>query len=162
MSMEEKEKYEEVEKIIANSDGKVDLIEILHQVQDLFGYIPKRVVTVIAKSLQMQVAEIYGVITFYSRFSLIPKGKYSISVCMGTACYVKGANDILDDFSKELEIGVGETTDDQLFSIIETRCIGDCALAPIVSINDEIYPYFKKDDVQATIEKLREGEASAK
>lgn len=157
MIIDDKENYEEIKKFLSEVEGRVDLIEVLHKTQDLFGYIPKRVVTLIAKTLDMPVSEIFGVITFYSRFSLVPTGKYSINVCMGTACYVKGANDILDAFSRELEIGVGETTDDQLFSIIETRCVGDCALAPIVNINEDVYPYFKLEDVKTLIDDLRAG-----
>lgn len=151
------EKYQVIKEFLNGVESKSDLIEVLHKTQDLFGYIPKRVVTRIAKTLDMPVSEIYGVITFYSRFSLIPKGKYSVSVCMGTACYVKGANDILEAFSKELGIGVGETTEDQLFSIIETRCVGDCALAPVVNINEDVHPYFKIDDVKTVINELRAG-----
>lgn len=143
-------------------DGKSDLIEVLHKTQDLFGYIPKRIVTMIAKKMDITIAYIYGVITFYSRFSLIPKGKYSLSVCMGTACYVKGANDILDVFIEELGIGVGETTDDQLFSIIETRCVGQCALAPVVNVNEDVYPFFKVEDARTIISELREGEKDEK
>lgn len=158
MLTKDKEKYEGVEKFLDEVESKDDLIEVLHETQDLFGYIPKRAVTLIAKKLNIPGATIYGVITFYSRFSLIPKGKYSVSVCMGTACYVKGAEDILDAFSSELGIGVGETTDDQLFSIVDTRCVGQCALAPIVNINEDVYPFFKLDDVEDLINELREGE----
>lgn len=157
MITEDKVKYEAIKTFINEVESKFELIEVLHKTQDLFGYIPKRVVTRIAKTLDMPVAEIYGVITFYSRFSLIPKGKYSINVCMGTACYVKGANDIFEAFSRELGIGVGETTDDQLFSIVETRCVGDCALAPIVIINEDVYPFFELKDVENTINELRAG-----
>lgn len=157
MIAEEKAKYEEVKEFLNQSEGSTDLIEVLHKTQDTFGYIPKRVITKIAKTLDIPVSTIFGVITFYSRFSMIPKGKYSVSVCMGTACYVKGANDILDSFSRELGIGVGETTDDQLFSIIETRCVGQCALAPVVNINEDVYPFFKLEDVKNIISELRAG-----
>lgn len=157
MIVEDKEKYEIIKEFLKQVEGSTDLIEVLHKTQDLFGYIPKRVVTRIAKTLDMPVSAIYGVITFYSRFSLVPKGKYSVSVCMGTACYVKGANDILEAFSRELGIGVGETTDDQLFSIIETRCVGQCALAPVVNINEDVYPFFKLEDVKSLINDLRAG-----
>lgn len=158
MKAEDKEKYESIVEFLNGVDDKADLIEVLHKTQDLFGYIPKRVVTKISKEMGIPGAEIYGVITFYSRFSLIPKGKYSISVCMGTACYVKGANDILEAFSTELGIGVGETTDDQLFSIIETRCVGQCALAPVVNVNEDVYPFFKLEDVKNIINELKAGD----
>lgn len=154
---QDKEKYEYIKEFLNDVESRSDLIEVLHKTQDLFGYIPKRVVTRIAKSLDIPVSTIFGVITFYSRFSLVPKGKYSVSVCMGTACYVKGAKDILEAFSKELGIGVGETTDDQLFSIIETRCVGQCALAPVVNVNEDVYPFFKLDDVKTIINELRVG-----
>lgn len=159
MLAEEKKKHQVIEAFLDGVDSKSDLIEVLHKVQDLFGYIPKSVVTKIATTLDIPVATIYGVITFYSRFSLIPKGKYSVSVCMGTACYVKGANDILNLFIEELGIGVGETTDDQLFSIIETRCVGQCALAPVVNINEDLYEFFKVEDVKPLIDQLRAGES---
>lgn len=157
MLAEDKEKYDEIIEFLEGVESKSDLIEVLHKTQDLYGYIPKRVVTSIAKRLDIPVSTIYGVISFYSRFSLVPKGKYSVSVCMGTACYVKGANDILEAFSRELGIGVGETTEDQLFSIIETRCVGDCALAPVVNINEDVYPYFKIEDVKNLLNDLKVG-----
>lgn len=124
MIAEGKERDQAIKELLNDVESRNDLIEVLHKTQDSFGYIPKSAVTEIAKTLDIPVATIYGVISFYSRFSIVPKGKYSVSVCMGTACYVKGANNILEVFSKELGIGVGETTDDQLFSIIETRCVG--------------------------------------
>lgn len=133
-----------------------DLIEVLHYVQNEFGYIPRNVVTTISKTLDMPVSKIYGVITFYSRFSLIPKGKYSISVCMGTACYVKNAEEILNEFSKQLGIGVGETTDDLIFSLIETRCVGDCSVAPVVNINEKVYEHVKIDDVKDILADIKE------
>lgn len=157
MITEDRVKYDIVKEFLNQVEGKSDLIEVLHKTQDTFGYIPKRVITRIAKTLDIPVSTIYGVITFYSRFSLVPKGKYSISVCMGTACYVKGANDILDAFVRELGIGVGETTEDQLFSIIETRCVGQCAIAPVVNVNEDVYPYFKLEDVSTIINELRAG-----
>ena len=157
-----KENYEIVKELLSKVEGKNDLIEVLHKIQDLFGYIPKSMVTEVANTLDIPVATIYGVISFYSRFSIIPKGKYSVSVCMGTACYVKGASDILEIFSEELGIGVGETTDDQLFSIVETRCVGQCALAPVVNINEDVYPLFKLEDVKTLINRLRVGVVNEK
>ncbi|MGO1468751.1 MAG: NADH-quinone oxidoreductase subunit NuoE family protein [Tissierella sp.] len=162
MIIKEKENYESIKEFLDEAESSADLIEVLHKTQDLYGYIPKRSVTKIAKTLDIPVSIIYGVITFYSRFSLIPKGKYSVSVCMGTACYVKGANDVLEEFSRKLGIGVGETTEDQLFSIIETRCVGECALAPVVNINEDVYPFFKLEDVENIINKLKAGEKDDK
>ena len=132
-----------------------DLIEILHLVQNTYGYIPKDMITLISKTLDIPPSRIYGVITFYSRFSLVPTGKYSISVCMGTACYVKGAGDILDEVKKELGINSGETTEDGLFSIVETRCIGACGLAPVVTVNGEVHGRLKKGDMTKIIDELR-------
>lgn len=132
-----------------------DLIEILHLVQNTYGYIPEDMITLISKTLDIPPSRIYGVITFYSRFSLVPTGKYSISVCMGTACYVKGAGDILDEVKKELGIDSGETTEDGLFSIVETRCIGACGLAPVVTVNEEVHGRLKKGDMTKIIDELR-------
>ena len=132
-----------------------DLIEILHLVQNTYGYIPEDMIALISKTLDIPPSRIYGVITFYSRFSLVPTGKYSISVCMGTACYVKGAGDILDEVKKELGINSGETTEDGLFSIVETRCIGACGLAPVVTVNEEVHGRLKKGDMTKIIDELR-------
>lgn len=133
-----------------------DLIEVLHKVQNLFGYIPRNIVTDISKTLDLPVSKIYGVITFYSRFSLVPKGKYSISVCMGTACYVKSAEDVLNEFSKQLGIGIGETTEDLIFSLIETRCVGDCAAAPVVNVNELVYKEVTVNDVKNILADIKE------
>ncbi len=133
-----------------------DLIEILHKTQDLYGYVPKEVIYIISKELDIPASEIYGVVTFYARFSLVPKGKFSISVCMGTACYVKGAENLLNDFSKILGIGVGETTEDLQYSLIETRCVGDCANAPIVTVNDKVYRKVVKEDIEKILSETKE------
>lgn len=146
--MENKDLIHE-EEILEFMEGKnsEDLIEILHQVQRLYGYIPKDTVTLISKTIGVPVSKIYGVVTFYTAFSLVPKGKYSISVCMGTACYVKHAEAIQDEFGKRLGIGTDETTDDLQFSIVATRCVGDCAAAPVVIINDKVYEHVTVDQV---------------
>lgn len=133
-----------------------DLLEVLHVVQNNYGYIPRKIVTIVSKTLDIPVSRIYGVITFYSRFSLIPKGKYAISVCMGTACYVKNAEKILEEFSKQLGIQIGETTDDLMFSLIETRFVGDCASAPVVTVNDTVYKHVKVADVKNILANLKE------
>ena len=137
------------QEIIDFMKGKkeTDLIEVLHKVQGLYGYIPRPVVTLISKTLDVPVSKIYGVMTFYTAFTLVPKGEYAISVCMGTACYVKNADKVLQAFSDELGIEIGGTTEDLLFSIIETRCLGDCAVAPIVMVNDKVYEYVTVEDV---------------
>ena len=120
---------------------------MLNEVQEHFGYVPKEAQQELSEYLGIPMAEIYGVITFYSRFSLKPKGKYNISVCMGTACFVKGSQKILDRLLDRLKIEVGETTPDGKFSIEETRCVGACGLAPVFTVNGEVYG-------KATVQKL--------
>jgi len=129
-------------------DSKSNLIQILNAVQEYYGYVPKDAVLYISKEMQIPASEIYGVVTFYSRFSLKPKGKYNICVCQGTACFVKGAERILDKVKQELGIEVGETTEDGKFSLEPTRCLGACGLAPVFTINGEVYG-------KATVEKVK-------
>lgn len=131
-----------------------DLIEILHQVQAKWGYIPKEAASDIALALNIPLSTIYGVTTFYSAFSLVPKGGYAISVCMGTACYVKGAEALLKEVSDLLHIGVGETTEDLLFSLVETRCVGECADAPVVTINDKVYKNVTVGDIRTILSEI--------
>ena len=118
---------------------KDSLIAILNEVQDTFGYITKDSQKALSEHLEMPMAEIYGVITFYSRFTTSPKGKYNIAVCLGTACFVKGSQSILDRLKERLKISGGETTPDGKFSIDEVRCVGACGLAPVFMVNDEVY-----------------------
>ena len=118
---------------------KSQLIAILNDIQEKYGYIPKQTQIVISEYLSIPMAEIYGVITFYSRFTLTPKGKYNISICLGTACYVKGSQKILDRAKEILKIEPGEVTEDGRFSIDEVRCVGACGLAPVFMVNDEVY-----------------------
>ena len=126
---------------------KDNLIQILNEVQEHYGYIPMWVQKELSEFLSIPMAEIYGVVTFYSRFSLKPKGKYNISVCMGTACFVKGSQKIMDRLLERLKIKQGETTEDGKFSIEETRCVGACGLAPVFTVNGEVYG-------KATVQKL--------
>ena len=126
---------------------KDNLIQILNEVQEHYGYVPMDIQQKISEFLDISMAEIYGVVTFYSRFSLKPKGKYNISVCLGTACFVKGAQKIMDRLTERLGIGQGETTEDGMFSIEETRCVGACGLAPVFTVNGEVYG-------KATVQKL--------
>ena len=132
------------------------LIMILSDVQREFGYVPLDAQQIISDKTGISVAEIYGVVTFYSFFSLKPKGKYVIGCCLGTACYVKGAQQIIDKFSEILGIGPGETTEDGLFTIDALRCIGACAAAPAVTINGEVYARVKVDDVPKIVASYRE------
>ena len=118
---------------------KDQLIMILNDVQEKYGYIPKQAQMVISKELSIPMAEIYGVITFYSRFTLEPKGKYNISICLGTACFVKGSQSILDRAKERLKIEPGQVTPDGKFSLDDVRCVGACGLAPVFMVNDEVY-----------------------
>ena len=130
----------ELEQILSKyTNDKSNLIQILNEVQEKFGYVPTIAQEEIAKYLGIEVAEVYGVVTFYSRFTLKPKGKYAISVCMGTACFVKGGEQILDRVKQKLGIEEGQTTEDGKFSIDATRCIGACGLAPVFTVNEEVY-----------------------
>lgn len=118
---------------------KDNLIQILNEVQEYYGYVPEKAQLAISEYLSIPMAEIYGVITFYSRFTLKPKGKYHIAVCLGTACFVKGSEKILDRAKERLGIDVGETTKDGKFSLEATRCVGACGLAPVFTVNDEVF-----------------------
>lgn len=132
------------------------LITILHKTQDLYGYIPREAQGYIAKQLNIPASQVYGVVSFYSYFVDKPKGKYQISVCLGTACYVKGALDVLTRLEKELGIKFGETTPDLQFSIAQTRCLGDCSNAPVIMINDELFGKVSPDEVPLILNKYRE------
>lgn len=116
-----------------------ELINILHTTQETFGFLPKEIQELIALELNIPAAKVYGVVTFYSFFTMKPKGKYPISICLGTACYVRGSEKILDEFKRKLGIGVGETTEDGLFSIDCLRCVGACGLAPVVMVGSKVY-----------------------
>ncbi len=118
---------------------KDNLIQILNEVQEYYGYVPEKAQLAISEYLSIPMAEVYGVVTFYSRFTLKPKGKYHIAVCLGTACFVKGSEKILDRVKERLGIDVGETTSDGKFSLEATRCVGACGLAPVFTINNEVY-----------------------
>ena len=147
-------RYEELHQIILKyRDVKGSLIPVLHEAQNLFGYLPIEVQQVIARELKVPLAEIYGVITFYTQFSLKPKGKFKIQVCLGTACYVKGANLILDKLKEKLGINVGDCSEDGLFSLDICRCIGACGLAPVMMINDDVYGTLTTDQIASIIDK---------
>ncbi len=130
----------ETEEILDKFHNQKDqLIGILNDVQEKYGYIPKQAQETISERLEMPMAEIYGVITFYSRFTLAPKGKYNISICLGTACFVKGSGSLLDRAKERLQIEPGQVTPDGKFSIDDVRCVGACGLAPVFMVNDEVY-----------------------
>ena len=125
-----------------------ELINILHSTQEHFGYLPAEVQEVISAETGIPVAKIYGVVTFYSFFTMTPKGRHPISICMGTACYVRGAEKVLDEFKKELGLQVGQTSKDGKFSLSSLRCVGACGLAPVVLIGDKTYGRVAPDDVR--------------
>ena len=137
------------------------LMMILSDIQKEYGYIPLEVQEIVSEKTGIPVAEIYGVVTFYSFFSLKPKGKYVIGCCLGTACYVKGAQMVIDKFSDILGIKAGETTEDGLFTLDALRCIGACGIAPAVSINGKVYPKVAVDAVAKIIEEYKNKEAAA-
>ncbi len=136
-------------------DENTPLMMILSDIQKEYGYIPLEVQELVSEKTGISVAEIYGVVTFYSFFSLQPKGKYVIGCCLGTACYVKGAQQVIDKFSDILKIKPGETSEDGLFTLDALRCIGACGIAPAVSINGKVYPKLTVDAVPAVIEEYR-------
>ena len=138
-----------------NRDKPGVLMPVLQEAQEKFGYLPVEILGLISSELNIPMAEIYGVATFYSQFSFVPKGENNISVCLGTACYVKGAEKILEELEKVLGIKSGGTTPDLKFSITPTRCIGACGLAPVINVNDETYGKLKVEDIKGIIEKYR-------
>ncbi len=142
------------------SDEKTPLMMILSDIQKEYGYIPLEVQELVSDKTGVPVAEIYGVVTFYSFFSLQPKGKYVIGCCLGTACYVKGAQMVIDKFSEILGIKPGQTTEDGLFTLDALRCLGACGIAPAVSINGKVYPKVSVDQVQGIVDSLKK-EAAA-
>lgn len=137
------------------ADETTPLMMILSDIQNEYGYIPLEVQELVSEKTGISVAEIYGVVTFYSFFSLKPKGKYVIGCCLGTACYVKGAGQVFDKFSEVLGISGGQTTEDGLFTLDALRCIGACGIAPAVSINGKVYPKVGVNDVPGIVESYR-------
>jgi formate dehydrogenase (NAD+, ferredoxin) subunit C len=154
---ENKEKIEELKQVIENSkDKKGALMPVLHEAQRIFGYLPIEVQTIIAEGLKVPLSDIYGVSTFYSQFTLVPKGQYQIGVCLGTACYVKGSQAVIDKIKEQLKLEVGGTTPDRKFSLQATRCIGACGLAPVMTINEDVYGRLKAEEVPEILKKYTE------
>ncbi|MDY0255003.1 MAG: NADH-quinone oxidoreductase subunit NuoE [Tenuifilaceae bacterium] len=139
-------KLKEICKSFNNEPG--ELINVLHKSQTHFGYLPAEVQEIIAQELNVPVAKVYGVVTFYSFFTMTPKGKHPISICTGTACYVRGAEKVVDEFKRMLNINVGETTADGKFSISCLRCVGACGLAPVVLVGEKVYGRVSPDGVK--------------
>ncbi len=151
-----KEQEAKLLEVIANlKEEQGCLMPILQQAQDIYGYLPIEVQTIISDELQVPLEKIYGVVTFYSQFALNPKGKYNISVCLGTACYVKGSGDIFNKLQEVLGIESGGCTSDGLFSLEACRCIGACGLAPVLTVNEDVYGRLTVDDVEGILAKYK-------
>ena len=146
-----------IKDICKSFDNKAgELINVLHKTQEAFGYLPAEVQQVIAKELDIPVAKVYGVVTFYAFFTMKPKGKHKISVCMGTACYVRGAEKIVDELKQELNIEVGGVTPDGHFSLDCLRCVGACGLAPVMLIGEKVYGRIEAKEIKEIIAKYKE------
>ena len=139
--------------IDSHKHDKSLLMAVMQKAQDIYGYLPIEVQTMIADGMDVPLEKVYGVATFYAQFSLSPKGDYNISVCLGTACYVKGSGDIFNKLSERLGIGADECTEDGKFSLTACRCIGACGLAPVLTVNEEVYGRLTVDDVDGILEK---------
>jgi len=146
LKKEDVAKLKEICKFFNNDPG--ELINVLHKAQGHFGYLPAEVQEVVAAELNVSVAKVYGVVTFYSFFTMIPKGQHPISICTGTACYVRGAEKVVDEFKRILNIKVGETSPDGKFSLSCLRCVGACGLAPVVLVGEKVYGRVSPDGVQ--------------
>ena len=158
-TQEQEQKLLEV--IEKNKDLPGALLPVLHEAQEIYGYLPIEVQQMVADGLNISLSEVYGVATFYTRFSLTPKGKHQISVCLGTACYVKGSDKVLEEVEKMLGIKSGECTPDGLFSIDSCRCVGACGLAPVMMIDEEVYGKLTPKEVDKILDKYIAEEGGA-
>lgn len=152
---------QEAELLKVINEGKNEqgsLMGILQKSQDIYGYLPIEVQVIISNELNIPLEEIYGIVTFYSQFSLTPKGKYNVSICMGTACYVKGAGDLYDKLKQKLNLEEGECSPDGKFSIEACRCIGACGLAPVLTVNEDVYGRIGTDDLDDILKKYADAE----
>jgi NADH-quinone oxidoreductase subunit E/NADP-reducing hydrogenase subunit HndA len=151
-----KEKFDELVDYIERLETlKGSLISVLHRAQEIFGFLPMEVQTFVARKLDIPAAEVFGVVSFYSYFSMLPRGEHIVSVCMGTACFVRGAEDILRDIEADLGIKTGETTADGMFTLKDIRCVGACGLAPVVMVDEKIYGRITRDDVKGILDNYR-------
>lgn len=151
------DRLEKSKEIVKNhKEVKGALIPVLHGVQELYGYLPEDVLKIVSEGLNIPLTEIYGVATFYSFFSLEPKGKHIIRVCLGTACYVKGAQKLIDKLSEMLGIQVGETTNDGKYTLEACRCLGACGLAPVMTIDDKVYGRLVPGDIEGILKQYEE------
>lgn len=145
-----------LEVIAAYRDVKGSMMPILQGAQEIYGYLPVEVQRIIARETGVALEEIYGIVTFYSQFKLNPNGHYSIAVCLGTACYVKGSGDILDTISRALDLPVGSTSKDGKYSLEATRCIGACGLAPVMTVNSDVYGRLTLADIPGILAKYKD------
>jgi NADH:ubiquinone oxidoreductase subunit E len=156
----ESERFRKLDEFIEASHDPVDpqgaLIAVLQRAQEIFGYLPQDVMAHVADKLQVPEVYVWGVATFYSYFTLVPRGKYPIWVCMGTPCYVKGAADVFEALKEQLGIEPGQTTPDGLFSLVETKCVGSCALAPLLMVGENVHGHITVDHVPEILAKYRE------
>lgn len=150
------EKFDELEAFMDNLETtKGALIEILHKAQDIFGYLPRDVQLYVARKLGIPGAEVYGVVSFYSYFTTKPSGKHTLSVCMGTACFVRGADKVIEKLKEKLGVESNEITEDGLFTLKDVRCIGACGLAPVVTVGEKVYGRVKEEDIDDIIKAYR-------
>jgi NADH:ubiquinone oxidoreductase subunit E len=150
------ERLEKVKEILnSHKEMKGALIPVLHEIQNIYGYLPEDVLKIVSIELNVPMPEIYGVASFYSIFSLKPKGEHIIRVCLGTACYVKGAQKLIDELSKELNVEVGKTTANGKFTLEATRCLGACGLAPVMTIGEKVYGRLVPEDIKKILEEYR-------
>jgi len=150
-------KFRELERVIDKyrmTDGP--LIEVLHKAQGIFGYIPPEIERFVAEELEIPLSTVHGVVTFYNFFRTQPQGKHVINVCLGTACHVKGASRVVEILREELGIGLGETTEDGLFTLTSVRCVGACGLAPVMMIDDEVYGRLDREKIKKVLAEYRE------
>jgi len=151
-----KEKFDELERFIDGMETtKGGLIRILHKAQDIFGYLPRDVQLFVARKLGIPGAEVFGVVSFYSYFTTKPRGKHTISVCLGTACFVRGSDKIIERMKEKLSIESNEITEDGLFTLKDVRCIGACGLAPVVMVDDKVFGRVKEEDLDEIINAYR-------
>ena len=153
---EEEKLYQELDIVIQkHKEVKGPLIQVLHAAQELFGWLPEKVQVRIAQGLDIPLSEVHGVLSFYSFFTTVPRGRNTVRVCLGTACYVRGGKQVLEKFQQELEIGVNDTTADREFSLEVNRCVGACGLAPVVTVGPDIYRRVKVDKVPEILKKYK-------
>ena len=162
-SEQEKFDFTELDAFIEEKEyfDETALIQVLHHAQGIFGYLPREVQIHVSEKLNVAAAKVYGVVSFYTFFTDVPRGENVIQVCLGTGCFVKGAARVLEAFENELGLKAGETTEDNKFTLSDVRCVGACALAPIVLINDKVYGHVKPEDVKQILENYLIDEAAA-